>query len=132
MASEGDLSCEVIRGTLGARKNPTKLAKRMGVKGAKLVSLERSKVVLIGVRVTEAFSAAIVQIIAKAGLIPGIKAAVALPRQAPVKKMGIINPPRQPPVTVRLIVAILANAKPNRKRTGKEPSRTASNSWWPK
>lgn len=69
----------------------------MGVKGVKLVSLLRSKVVLIGVRVTAAFKAAIVQIIARAGFSPGIKAATALPIQAPVKKMGMINPPRQPP-----------------------------------
>ena len=115
-----DLSCEVIRGTLGARKNPTKLAKRMGVNGAKLANLDKSKVVLTGVRVTAAFSAAIVQIIAKAGFSPGINAATALPIQAPVKKMGMINPPRQPPVTVMPMVAILANAKPKRKRAGKD------------
>ncbi len=44
----------MIKGTLGARQNPTKLAKRIGVKGAKAVSFVKSKVVLTGVRVTAA------------------------------------------------------------------------------
>jgi hypothetical protein len=42
----------------------------MGVNGLKLVSFDSSKVVLIGVRVTAAFSTAIVKIMARAGLIP--------------------------------------------------------------
>jgi hypothetical protein len=66
-----------MRGTLGAKKNPTKLAKRIGVNGATFVSFVRSNVVLMGVRVTEALRAAIVQIIARAGLSPGIKVAIA-------------------------------------------------------
>ena len=90
-----------MRGAFGARKNPTKLANRIGVNGAKLVSFVKSNVVLTGVRVTAALSAAIVQIMARAGLSPGIKTAIALPIQAPVKNNGMIKPPRQPPVTVR-------------------------------
>jgi hypothetical protein len=113
---------------LGARKNPTKLAKRMGVKGANAVSFVRSKVVLMGVRVTAAFSAAIVQIMARAGFSPGIKTAIALPIQAPVKKSGMINPPRHPPVTVTPMATILANANVKRKMTGELLSRTDSNS----
>jgi hypothetical protein len=85
-----------MRGAFGARKNPTKLANKIGVNGAKLVSFVNSNVVLTGVRVTAALSAAIVQIMARAGLSPGIKTAIALPIQAPVKNSGMIKPPRQP------------------------------------
>ncbi len=73
----------------------------------------------MGVRVTAALIAAIVQIMARVGLSPGINAATALPTQAPVKNRGIINPPRHPPVTVMLMAAILAKASANKKRAGK-------------
>jgi len=69
------------QGHFRSKKKPIKLAKRMGVKGLTLVSFV-SKVVLTGVRVLP-FKAAIVQIIARAGFNPGIKAAIALPIQAP-------------------------------------------------
>ncbi len=71
-----------MRGAFGARKNPTKLANKIGVNGAKLVSFVKSNVVLTGVRVTAALSPAIVQIMARAGLSPGIKTAIALSIQA--------------------------------------------------
>src|SRR4028119_1717900 len=121
-----------MRGALGARKNPTKLAKRMGVKGAILVSFANNKVVLTGVRVTAALRPAIVQIIARAGFSPGIKVAIALPIQAPVKNSGMINPPRQPPVTVKLIAVILAKAREKRKTAETLALATKSNSSCPK
>ena len=117
---------------MGARKNPIKLAKRIGVKGLKLVSFDSSKVVLIGVRVTAAFTAAIVQIVARAGLTPGIKTTTALPIQAPVKNRGMMNPPRQPPVTVMLMAAILPTARVKRKTAPKLVVRTEFNSSCPK
>ena len=104
---------------MGARKNPIKLAKRIGVKGLNPVSFVKSKVVLTGVRVTAAFSAAIVQIIARTGFSPGSKMATALPTHAPVKNMGMINPPRHPPVSVKLTVTNLAPAIAKRKTAGK-------------
>ncbi len=45
----------------------------------------------MGVRVTAALTAAIVQIIARVGLSPGINTATALPTQAPVKNRGILT-----------------------------------------
>lgn len=103
-----------MNGSLGARKKPTKLAKSTGVNGLIPVSIANSKVVLIGVRVIAAFNAAIVQIIANAGSRAGIVNATALPKHAPVKKSGMMIPPRHPPVTVMLIASILAKAKPKR------------------
>ncbi len=79
------------------------------------MSFDSSKVVLIGVRVTAALIAAITQIMDREGLIAGKKTAMALPRQAPIKNKGIINPPGQPPVTVTPMAAILPKAKPNNK-----------------
>jgi len=58
--------------------------------------------------------AAIVQIIARAGFNPGIKAAIAFLYKHR-ENSGMINPPRHPPVTVKLIAAILAKARTKRK-----------------
>jgi hypothetical protein len=116
------LSCEAIKGCRGAKKKPTILAKRIGVNVLNPVNLASNKVVLIGVRVTVVFRAAITQIMAKVSLHPGIVRETTFPRQAPVKKRGIIIPPRQPPVTVTLIANILAIAKMIKKEIGKFPS----------
>ncbi len=76
-----------MNGSLGDKKKPTKLANKIGVSGEDPVSLDSNRVVLMGVRVTAAFSAAITEIIVKTGLSPGIRSALALPIQAPVKKV---------------------------------------------
>jgi hypothetical protein len=56
---------------------------------------------------------------ASAGFSPGIMAETALPTQAPVKNSGMINPPGNPPVTVKLIAINLAPARAKRKTGGK-------------
>jgi|GEM_PF-7045044 len=70
-------------------KNPTWLANIIGTKKVKSVSL----ITYQAVRVTTAFKDAIVAIIAKIEFMLGIKIAIALPTQAPIKKSGIINSP---------------------------------------
>ena len=60
-----------MKGSLGERKKPTRLANKIGVSGENPVNLVNNNVVLIGVRVTAALSAAITAIIVNTGLSPG-------------------------------------------------------------
>jgi len=53
-----------MKGYRGAKKKPTRLAERIGVKVLNPVNFASSRVVLMGVRVTVEFRAAITQIIA--------------------------------------------------------------------
>ena len=82
----------------GAKKKPTRLAKRIGVKVLTPVNFASSRVVLMGVRVTVEFRAAITQIIAKVSLDAGLMIAIAFPKQAPLKNSGMIIPP--PPASI--------------------------------
>ena len=100
-----------MKGYRGAKKKPTRLAKRIDVKVLNPVNLASSRVVLIGVRVTVEFRAAITQIIAKVSLDAGLMIAIAFPKQAPLKNSGMIIPPRQPPFTVVLMANTLAITK---------------------
>jgi len=70
-----------MKGYRGAKKKPARLAKRIGVKVLNPVNLASSRVVLIGVRVTVEFRAAITQIIAKVSLDAGLMIAIAFPKQ---------------------------------------------------
>ena len=63
--------------------------------------------VLIGVRVTQAFIAAIQHTIARDRLMPGKISWRIKPNVAPTKNNGMINPPLQPDVTVIEIAMIL-------------------------
>jgi hypothetical protein len=58
-------NCDLIKGILGARKYPVRLASKMGVKYPKPVNVTNKIVVLIGVRVTHELIAAMQLIMAK-------------------------------------------------------------------
>jgi hypothetical protein len=109
-----------MKGYRGAKKKPTRLAKRIGVKVLNPVNLASSRVVLIGVLVTVEFRAAITQIIAKVSLDAGLMIAIAFPKQAPIKNSGMIIPPRQPPFTVVLMANTLAITNPEDKRDNRK------------
>lgn len=63
--------CELINGILGAKKYPVKLANKIGIKCPNPVNVASKIVVLIGVRVTQAFIAAIQLTMAKDRLTVG-------------------------------------------------------------
>src|SRR5690606_3732652 len=86
-----------------------RLANRIGIKYPNPVKVAKRIVVLIGVLVTQAFTAAIQLIMAKVGLIEGNNKYNIDPRPTPTKNNGIINPPRQPDVTVMAMATILKN-----------------------
>lgn len=65
--------CDVIKGILGAKKYPVKLANKIGIKYENPVKVINKIVVLIGVRVTQAFIAAIQLTTVKDRLMDGIK-----------------------------------------------------------
>ena len=79
----------------------------MGTKWPKPVRVANKMVVLIGVLVTHALIAAMQLTIAKVRFIDGNRLWRIRPRVVPTKKSGIINPPRQPDVTVTAIAMIL-------------------------
>lgn len=79
----------------------------MGIKYANPVKVAKRIVVLIGVLVTQAFMAAMQLIMAKVGFMEGNNICNINPRLTPTKNKGMINPPRQPDVTVMAIATIL-------------------------
>lgn len=99
--------CEPIKGILGAKKYPVKLANKMGMKCPNPVSVPSRIVVLIGVRVTQALIAAIQLTIANVKFIVGNSWWIINPKVVPTKNSGIINPPLQPEVTVMEMAMIL-------------------------
>ena len=60
-----------MKGVLGAKKKPVRLANIMGTKYAKPVNVDRRMMVLIGVRVTQELIAAIQQMAIRARFCPG-------------------------------------------------------------
>jgi len=112
-----------MKGDRGAKKKPTRLANKIGVKVLNPVNFARSRVVLIGVRVTVEFRAAITQIIAKVSFDPtGFMIVIAFPKQAPIKNSGMIIPPRQPPLMVTLMANTLTTTKVKRNAKENFPS----------
>src|SRR5690606_6022919 len=97
----------MINGILGAKKKPVNEANMIGINRLKPVMVDNRIMVLIGVRVTQAFNAAIQLTIIKALSIFGKKWFNNSPSTAPEKNNGIIKPPLQPEVTVIIIAIIL-------------------------
>ena len=85
------------------------------------VRVANKMVVLIGVRVTQAFIAAIQLTIAKIRLMEGNNWWIANPRVAPTKNRGMINPPLQPEVTVIEMAIILKTKIASNKVSEKFP-----------
>ena len=82
----------------------------MGMKYVNPVRVARRTVVLIGVRVTQAFIAAIQLTMVRDKLMDGKTLCNNNPKAVPQKNKGIIKPPRQPEVTV-IAMAIILKAK---------------------
>ena len=87
----------------------------MGTKCPKPVNVANKMVVLIGVLVTHALMAAIQLTIANVRFIDGNSFCNMSPKVAPTKNKGIINPPRQPDVTVMEMAMILKIKMANNK-----------------
>jgi hypothetical protein len=98
--------CAAIIGVLGARKKPVSPANRIGTIEAYPVKAVTSRILLIIVRVTQAFTAAIQQTIAKPRFWPGYNLKRIMPNVTPIKNIGIIKPPLQPELTVKVILKI--------------------------
>src|SRR5690606_23628454 len=81
----------LIKGILGAKKYPVKLANRMGIKCPKPVKVANNMVVLMGVRVTQALTAAIQLTTARVSLVEGNRWCMISPRVAPTKNRGMMN-----------------------------------------
>ena len=124
--------CEPIKGILGAKKYPVKLANKIGMKCPNPVKVASRIVVLIGVRVTQALIAAIQLTIAKVKFIVENSWWMINPNVAPTKNWGMINPPLQPDVTVMEIAMILKIKIANNKVNGKFPDNSSLISWCPK
>ena len=97
----------------GAKKYPVKLANKIGIKKSNPVSVASKMVVLMGVLVTHELIAAIQEITVKDKLICGKTECKTNPNAAPAKNNGMINPPRQPDVTVSMMATIFAKKMSN-------------------
>ena len=102
----------------------------MGIKYVNPVSVAKRIVVLIGVRVTQAFIAAMQLTIVSERLIDGNMLWINNPRAVPQKNSGIINPPRHPEVTVIAMAIILNTSTATRNLMVKSPTSKVSISKW--